>query len=211
MISRICGKLKEKREDSLLVDVNGICYKVLVPQAIMRAIEETKNEDGTVSLVTFHYLQTDPAKSIPTLIGFLNEIEKEFFECFITVSGVGPKAALRALNLPISTIAAAIDSGNVALLQSLPGIGTQRAKEIIAKLQGKVGKFGLIQDDKVSKLAPVKEDIQNEALEVLLQLQYKKSEAKQMIQEAILRNPAVKTAEDILNEVYRQKIVKCKK
>ena len=211
MISRICGKLKEKREDSLLVDVNGICYKVLVPQVVMRAIEETKNEDGTISLVTFHYLQTDPAKSIPTLIGFLNEIEKEFFECFITVSGVGPKAALRALNLPISTIAAAIDSGNVALLQSLPGIGTQRAKEIIAKLQGKVGKFGLIQDDKVSKSAPVKEDIQNEALEVLLQLQYKKSEAKQMIQEAILRNPAVKTAEDILNEVYKQKTVKCKR
>lgn len=195
----------------MLIDVNGICYEVLIPRAIMRAIEKTKNEDDIIALVTFHYLQTDPTKSIPTLIGFLNEIEKEFFECFITVSGVGPKAALRALNLPISEIAAAIDSGNIALLQSLPGIGAQRAKEIIAKLQGKVGKFGLIQDDKVSKLPPVKEDIQSEAREVLLQLQYKKSEAKRMIQEAIIRNPAVKTTEDILNEVYRQRAVKCKK
>ncbi len=211
MISRICGKLRGKREDGLLIDVNGICYKVLIPQAIMRTIEEVKSGDDTISLVTFHYLQTDNTKSIPTLIGFLNEIEKEFFECFITVSGVGPKAALRALNLPISTIAAAIDSGNMALLQSLPGVGAQRAKEIIAKLQGKVGKFGLIQDDKVSKTPPVKEDIQSEALEVLLQLQYRKSEAQRMIQEAIVRNPAVKTAEDILNEVYRQKAVKCKK
>lgn len=211
MISRICGKLKEKREDSLFVDINGICYEILIPRTIMGAIEEAKGEDGTIDLVTFHYLQTDSTKSIPILIGFLNEIEKEFFECFITVSGVGPKAALRALNLPISTIAAAIDSGNAALLQSLPGIGAQRAKEIIAKLQGKVGKFGLIQDDKTSKLPLVKEDAQSEALQVLLQLQYKNSEARQMIQKAILRNPAVKTAEEILNEVYKQRTVKCKK
>lgn len=211
MISRICGKLKEKHEDSLLVDINGICYKVLIPQTIMGTIEDAKSQDGTISLVTFHYLQTDSTKSVPILIGFLNEIEKEFFECFITVSGVGPKAALRALNLPISTIAAAIDSGNVTLLQSLPGIGAQRAKEIIAKLQGKVGKFGLIQDDKVNKLPSVKEDARSEALQVLLQLQYKRSEAGRMIQEAIVRNPAVKTTEEILNEVYKQRTVKCKK
>lgn len=211
MISRISGKLREKCEDGLLVEVNGICYKVLVPQAIMRAVEKAKCEDDSISLVTFHYLQVDSGKSIPTLIGFLNEIEKEFFECFITVSGVGPKAALRALNLPISTIAAAIDSGNVTLLQSLPGVGAQRAKEIVAKLQGKVGKFGLIQDERLGKLPPVKEDIQNEALEVLLQLQYRRNEARRMIQETIARNPAVKTAEDILNEVYRQRVVKCKK
>lgn len=211
MISRICGKLIEKHEDSLLIEVGGLCYEVLIPRTIMGAIEEAKSEDGTIGLVTFHYLQTDSAKSIPVLIGFLNEIEKEFFECFITVSGVGPKAALRALNLPISTIAAAIDSGNITLLQSLPGIGAQRAKEIIAKLQGKVGKFGLIQDGNMSKIPSLKEDTQSEALQVLLQLQYKRSEARRMIQEAMVRNPAAKTTEEILNEVYKQRTVNYKK
>src|SRR4029077_4236465 len=88
--------------------------------------------------------QTDPSKSIPILIGFSNRIEKEFFERFITVSGVGPKAAVKALKPPIPDIAEAIDAGDLPFLKSLPGIGEQRAKEIIAKLQGKMGKFSLM-------------------------------------------------------------------
>lgn len=205
MISRISGKLKDKKEGNLLVDVGGICYEILVPRIIMKALENTVGSDGTVSLVTFHYHQVEPARSTPVLIGFLNEVEKEFFERFITVSGVGPKAAVKALAFPIPLIAKAIDTGDIPFLKSLPGIGEQRAKEIIAKLQGKVGKFGLIKDECSTEQSPAKEDIRSEAMEVLLQLQYKQAEAKQMIEEAIKRNPEIKTTEDILNEVYRQR------
>ena len=205
MISRISGKLVTKREESILLDVNGICYEIMIPGAVMNSIESYIKEDGVLSLITYHYLQVEPSRSYPFLIGFLNEIEKEFFGKFITVSGIGPKAAVRALNKPISVIAQGIDAGDLSLLKSLPGIGEQRAKEIIAKLQGKVGKFGLIQDS--AKGAVVlhkgKEDIENEAMDVLLQLQYKKFEAKNMIDEALRRNPEIKTAEDLLNEVYR--------
>lgn len=208
MISHISGKIKKLKSSSLIVDVNGICYEILIPPAVMKTIDKTKSEDGTIDLVTYHYYQMDPSKAMPVLIGFLNEIEKEFFEQFITVSGVGPKAACRALSLSFSAIAGAIDRGDMSLLKTLPGIGEQRAREIIAKLQGKVGKFGLIQDRFTEDLPKVKEDIKEEAVSVLLQLQYKKSEAKDMVETAIRRNPGVLSCEDILNEVYKGSKVK---
>jgi Holliday junction DNA helicase RuvA len=208
MICRICGKLIERREDSIILDVNGICYEVLIPGAVMNCIDNQVGEDGKISLITYHYLQVEPSRGFPFLIGFMNEIEKEFFGKFITVSGIGPKAAVRALKVPISAIARAIDSGDISFLKSLPGIGMQRAREIVAKLQGKIGKFGLIQDGVgVSNVAASKdkEDIEREAIDVLLQLQYKKFEARNMVDAALSRNPEIKTAEDLLNEVYKQK------
>ncbi len=204
MISKIQGKIKSKKSGKVLVEVNGsISYEVLVPEAIMRNIEKENTEGSDIALITYHYYQTDPSKSIPVLIGFLNEVEKEFFEKFITVSGVGPKAACRALALPISEIADAIDRADLALLKTLPGIGEQRAKEIIAKLQNKVGKFGLIQDRFTRDVATATQDIKEEALSVLLQLQYKKNEAKDMINKALQGNPGVNTSEELLNAVYK--------
>ncbi len=204
MISKIQGKIKSKKSGKVLVEVNGsISYEVLVPEAIMRNIEKENTEGSDIALITYHYYQTDPSKSIPVLIGFLNEIEKEFFEKFITVSGVGPKAACRALALPISEIADAIDRADLALLKTLPGIGEQRAKEIIAKLQNKVGKFGLIQDRFTRDAALAGQDIKEEALSVLLQLQYKKNEARDMISKALQGNPGVNSSEELLNEVYK--------
>lgn len=206
MICRISGKLVEKTEYSVVLDVHGISYEVLIPGAVMQCMDSKLQPDGTLNLITYHYLQVEPSKGFQFLIGFFNEIEKEFFEKFITVSGIGPKAAVRALMQPISKIAFAIDNGDVPFLKSLPGIGEQRAKEIVAKLQGKVGKFGLIQDcENNSEIFKGKEDIQEQAMGVLLQLQYKKFEAKSMIEEALKRNCGIKTVEDLLNEVYKQK------
>ncbi len=209
MICRISGKLVEKKEDLIVLDVNGICYEVFIPGAVMQCLERAAQPDGSISLITFHYFQLEPSKGFQCLIGFLNEIEKEFFEKFITVSGIGPKAAVRALKMPISTIARAIDMADVPFLKSLPGIGEQRAREIVAKLQGKVGKFGLMQDaGTCAGVFTVKRGIQEEAMGVLLQLQYKKFEAKNMLDDALKRNPDIETAEDLLNEVYKQKIKK---
>src|SRR4030042_6629341 len=101
MIARICGKIKEKGQNRLLIDVHGLCYEVFMPTAVMHGLDAHINPDGTVDLVTYHYHQVEPSRSTPILIGFINDIEKEFFEHFISVSGIGPRAALRALNQPI--------------------------------------------------------------------------------------------------------------
>jgi Holliday junction DNA helicase RuvA len=207
MIARISGKITEKGNNYLHIDVGGICYEVFIPTAVMQRLEREMPVDSTVSLVTYHYLQVEPSRSVPVLIGFLNDIEKEFFEIFITVSGIGPRAALKALNQPISLIAKAIDEGDTEFLRSLPGIGQQRAREIVAKLQNKIGKFGLIQDSHTPQPGSVRRDIEEEALAVLMQLEYKKSEAQAMIKKALSHNSSIETTEHLLNEVYKQKRV----
>lgn len=205
MIARISGKIIEKGQNYLLIDVGGISYEVYLPQAVMQRIDDNQNQDGMVSLVTYHYLQVEPSRGTPVLIGFLNEIEKEFFEIFITVSGIGPRAALKALNQPISQIARAIDEADTNFLRSLPGIGQQRAREIIAKLQNKVGKFALIRDAEVKEMKAAGSDIEEEALAVLMQLEYKKSEAVNMIKKAMERSSSIHSTEELLNEVYKQR------
>jgi Holliday junction DNA helicase RuvA len=206
MISRLRGTLREQRDTSVLLDVHGVCYEVFVPPSILRVLSDRVERGGEVELVTFHYQQLEVGRGTPVLIGFLNEVEREFFERFITVSGVGPKAALRALTQPIPSIAKAIDEGNMGVLKSLPGIGEQRAREIVAKLQGKIGKFALIQaKDASAQAAPTPQTaLEEEAIAILVQLEYKTPEAKQMVKAALERSPHVKTAEELLNEVYRQ-------
>jgi len=205
MICRICGKVIEKGTNYISVDIGGICYEVLMPQTVMQRLKDNIGPDNSVSLITYHYLQVEPSKSTPVLVGFLNEIEKEFFEIFITVSGIGPRAALKALNQPISLIAKAIDEADIEFLKSLPGIGQQRAREIIAKLQNKVGKFGLIQDGRIKEQGIKSNGIAEEVLAVLTQLQYKKSEAELMIKKALERSSDIETSEELLNEVYKQR------
>lgn len=205
MIAKIYGKVIEKGNNYLIIEVGGICYEVLIPATVMQRLDESVSCDGKISLITYHYLQVEPSKGTPVLIGFLNEVEKEFFEIFITVSGIGPRAALKALNKPISLIAQAIDEADTDFLKSLPGIGQQRAREIIAKLQNKVGKFGLIQDSRIKKQATKIRDIEEEALAVLVQLEYNKSEASKMLKKALDRSPHIETTEELLNEVYKQR------
>lgn len=212
MISRLRGRVREQGDAHVLLDVNGICYEVFMPPSILSSLRERLNEQGEVEVLTFHYQQLEVGRGIPVLIGFLSEVEREFFARFISVSGVGPKAALKALTLPIPVIAQAIDEGDLTLLRSLPGIGEQRAKEIVAKLQGKVGKYALMRSAG-SSLPNASADqpvlaLEEEAVAVLVQLEYKKPEAKQMVRTARERNPKANTVEELLTEVYRHQRVR---
>ncbi|MCX5669111.1 MAG: helix-hairpin-helix domain-containing protein [Candidatus Omnitrophica bacterium] len=207
MISRISGRVTEKGSNYLVLDLNGLSYEVFIPACVMQGLDSALGSKGEISLLTYHYYQVEQTKSIPILIGFLNQVEKDFFEIFITVSGIGPRAALKALNKPISLIAKAIDEGDLVSLKSLPGIGEQRAKEIVAKLQNKVGKFGLIQD-RTSKQKIADKNISEEALDVLLQLEYKRNEALEMIKKVLEINSGINSTEELLNLVYKQKKLK---
>ncbi len=107
----------------------------------------------------------------------------------------------------MSTIAGAIDRGDHRFLRSLPGIGQQKARDIVAKLQGKVAKFLLIRDAPAPPPAAIP-DFADEALAVLLQLGYKRSEAEAMIRRRSKRDPSIGDAERLLAEIYRHKAAK---
>ncbi len=203
MISRLKGKVVERKDNAVVVEVDGLGYEVFVPSSVFQRLDAATDPNGNISLTTYHYFQMTPSTATPFLIGFLNELEKDFFLQFISVSGIGPKAAVRALNRSIAEIARAIDEGDAAFLKTLPGIGQQKAKDVIAKLQGKVGRFGLIGDQAVKGPAGVSQQVfQQEALDVLVQLQYKKAEALEMIAGVLARKKDINTVEELLNEIY---------
>ncbi|HTU82706.1 MAG TPA: Holliday junction branch migration protein RuvA, partial [Candidatus Acidoferrales bacterium] len=142
-----------------------------------------------------------------TYYGFTNAIERDFFEALLTVASIGPRSAARAFSAPMSVIAGAIDRGDHVFLKTLPGIGQQKARDIVAKLQGKVAKFLLIRDAPPAPPAEIP-DFASEALAVLLQLGYKRSEAETMIRETLEAAPEIREAEALLAEIYRHKAAK---
>jgi Holliday junction DNA helicase RuvA len=104
----------------------------------------------------------------------------------------------------MSRIAGAIDRGDHAFLKTLPGIGQQKARDIVAKLQGKVTKFLLIREAEPAPAARIP-DFADEALAVLLQLEYRRSEAEEMIRATLESAPGITDSETLLAEIYRQR------
>jgi Holliday junction DNA helicase RuvA len=206
MITGIKGKISFISQAAITLEANGLSYEILTPISVLQRVKENQDSDGNIRLITYHYYQMTPSSGVPVLVGFINEVERDFFLEFIKVSGIGPRAAVKALNRAIGEIAQAIDRGDTKYLKTLPGIGEQKAKEIVAKLQGKMGKFTLMQD-RVAVQGPstALRDIEQEALHILLQLQYKKTEAEEMIKKALERSPELSTCEELLNEIYKQR------
>jgi Holliday junction DNA helicase RuvA len=202
MFSRIEGLLRERRDNSVLIDVGGLSYDVMLPGCVMDKIARVEL-GRPVTLEVYSYLQIDGNRGMPAYIGFNNSVERDFFEALLSVSSVGPKTAVRAFARPMAEIARYIDDGDRDALRRLPGIGDQKAKDIVAKLQGKVARFGLIQGESGEKKTSAP-DFVAEAIEVLLQLQYRRPEAERMAKEALAGNGGVASAEDLLTVIYKQ-------
>ncbi|MDE2230902.1 MAG: hypothetical protein KGJ95_02390 [Candidatus Omnitrophica bacterium] len=205
MITAVKGKIARQGQASVTLEAGGLSYEILTPVSVLQRVKENQDSDGNVRLITYHYYQMTPASGMPVLVGFLNEVERDFFLEFIKVSGIGPRAAVKALNRAIGEIAQAIDRGDTKYLKGLPGIGEQKSREIVAKLQGKMGKFILMQDRVVTETPAALSDIEEEALHILLQLQYKKAEAQEMIKKALERCGQLTTSGELLNEIYKQR------
>ncbi len=202
MFSRIRGSLVERDHDRVVLDVNGLGYELLLPPCVAEKITAPPGEP--VALEVFAVLNMDGNSGHFSYYGFTNAIEREFFEALLSVASIGPRSAARAFSQPMSSIASAIDRGDHAYLKTLPGIGQQKARDIVAKLQGKVAKFLLIQDA-VPAGPEAMPDFADEALAVLLQLEYKRPEAEAMIRETLESAPSMKDAEKLLAEIYRRK------
>lgn len=210
MISYIRGSVAIQNESQVVVWTNGMGYEVMVPATVMNSLlKKTEEERRDVTLVTFHYVENNQSRMVPRLIGFTNEVEREFFELFITVANMGPKSAVRALSQSFHSIAEAIEQGDYRALSSLPGIGEKKARQIVATLQGKAGKFALLQDEEVTAGPTPKEDIETEAIEVLLQLGYRRSEAQEMVKRALeAAAPKPKSSEELIQVIYEQKLMR---
>jgi len=205
MFSRISGSLVERDHERVVLDVGGLGYEIVLPPCVAEKI--TVPSGDRVTLEIYAVLNVDGNSGRFTYYGFTNAIEREFFESLLSVASIGPRSAARAFSQPMSAIAGAIDRGDHTYLKTLPGIGQQKARDIVAKLQGKVAKFLLIKDAPAPAAASMP-DFADEALAVLLQLEYKRAEAEAMIRETLEATPNIKDAEALLAEIYRRKAQK---
>jgi Holliday junction DNA helicase RuvA len=166
----------------------------------METIQIKAIGDPIAFYIYYHQTERQPK---PVLIGFNLEVEREFFQQFISVEDIGPIKAAKALILPVRDIARAIEAKNSDMLKRLSGIGDRTARKIIATLQGKMGKFALIRQNEAETAKP-NEDFISTVLNVLVeQLGHRVNEAKQMIDDAMKRKPLISNPEDLFEEVYR--------
>ena len=201
MIGYLEGKLLKKGDDRILVLANQVGYEVLLPAFVMNTFR-AKAVGDPVYIYIYH--QQTERQPKPILIGFNLEVEKEFFQYFISVEAIGALKAVKALDIPVRDIARAIESKNVHKLKQLKGIGDRTARKIIATLEGKMDKFALIRKTQQEEI-PIVEDLSQQVLDVLVdQLGYKIKDAKQMITDAMERNSNISTPEELFEEVYRE-------
>lgn len=202
MFTRIAGTIVERGPESVVLDVAGLGYEIVLPPCVA---EKVPHASGTpVALEVYAVLNIDGNAGRFSYYGFTNAVERAFFESLLSVASIGPRSAARAFSQPMARIASAIDRGDHAFLKTLPGIGQQKARDIVAKLQGKVARFLLIRDAEPQEAAPMP-DFADEALAVLLQLEYKRPEAERMIRERLDEDPKIRDAETLLAEIYRAK------
>jgi Holliday junction DNA helicase RuvA len=212
VIATLTGRLRRKAEDRVVLECGGIGYEVFLPPIALRALEGATADAGDkadeLRLVIYYHATRDQPR--PVLIGFTSDLDKEFFERLITVKDIGPLVAARALAAPVAELAAAIARQDEKYLRGLPGIGAQKAKNIVAQLQAKVAKFALAREG--AEPAPVTgpaapadaEGLRELVWEVLVkQLGHRPSEASQLITDALRRRPDVHTPEDLFDEIYR--------
>lgn len=204
MITKITGRLAELNETSLTLSVGALEYEVLIPQFAYRQLQARAGEE--VSLHTIEYLEGNQMQGrlVPRLLGFLSLAERDFFELFCSVDGVGVKTALRAMVRPVREVAAAIAEQDAKTLATLPGIGPATAERVVAKLRRKMPKFALLVDRGEPGPAEVTHDVVSETYEVLRSLGHSESDARNLIDAALAKKKAYKTVEDLLGAIYQQ-------
>ena len=200
MISYLEGKLIKIHEDRVTLLVGGIGYDILIPVNVLNDIKRANKLDSELSLfISYNQTERQPK---PVLVGFKNELDKEFFEIFISVEDIGPSAAIKAIVKPIREIARAIEEKDTKTLKQLKGIGERKADKIVATLKGKVAKYALMPEVPIP--AETKEDFRKEVENVLVsQLGHKASEARKMIDDAMKKNPSIISSDQLFEEVYR--------
>ncbi|MFO0782161.1 MAG: Holliday junction branch migration protein RuvA [Phycisphaerales bacterium] len=141
MITQIEGTLTGLHDGAAHLRVGDLTYEVLVPAADTMVLAASLGQRMTFH--TLHYLEGQGQGSSfwPRLIGFRSVRDREFFELFTTVKGIGNRRALRALQLPFARVAEAIALRDLATLQSLPEVGRRTAEAICVELKGKVDAY----------------------------------------------------------------------
>ncbi|MFO7627845.1 MAG: Holliday junction branch migration protein RuvA [Candidatus Fermentibacteraceae bacterium] len=197
MLDAVRGTVESTEDGVLLLDIGSLTLELLVPGYFLPDLQMGES----VRVFTHFQLSSEGNRILPLAVAFPCVSDRTFFRSFISVSGVGVRAAARALCHPPRDVAAAISRGDLAFLKALPGIGATRAKQIIAKLQ-----------EVMAATAPdFKGDdtcrgSRTEVLLVLKQLGIPGDQAALLVSRAVLETGDSAGTQDILRACMRMRI-----
>ncbi len=185
-----------------MVAVEAITYELLVPAADVPKLLERLGDQ--IEFHTMHYFegQSQGTSFIPRLVGFSCDRDREFFQLFTTVKGIGNRKALRSLVRPFVEIATAIANRDLNALTSLPEIGKRSAETIVAELSGKIDRF-------VGNVMPTVDvkmpTFGGDAIAMLVQLGESPQDARKLVELAMDREPTIQTADQLVQTSFQLK------
>lgn len=204
MITRITGKLARLGESEARIEIGALEYEVFVPEFVRRQLQAQLG--GEITLRTIEYIEGNPQQGrlTPRMVGFLSDVELEFFELVCSVDGMGVKKTLRSMVRPVRDIADAIEQQNIKELSLLPGIGPAMSERIIAKLRRKMAKFALMVAKEFPESTAAERGVLAEAYDALLSLGYNANEAREKLDAVASSKKAYKSVEDVILAIYQQ-------
>ena len=209
VLTKVRGILQTVAEESLTLLIDPLEIEVLIPEHTRRQVQSKVGEPITLHTILYIEGGSMVSRLLPRLVGFTSAIDREFFEIFCSVDGVGAKKALRAMVRPVRELARSIQDQDVKLLATFPGIGEATAERIVAKLRRKVGKFALIVSPETATAGEVngapenaEPDVIRDTYSALLSVGHSESDARQAIDRVLVGKKKFKSAADMIEAIY---------
>jgi Holliday junction DNA helicase RuvA len=200
MIEYLRGVLLEKSDGHLVVDVNGVGYGLSVPETTARAAGDPGSE---ISLWVRTYVREDALR----LFGFATRHEREVFDVFLSLSGIGPGTGLSILStLSVAEIVQATMAGDASRFKGVKGVGPKTAEKLILELKGKVKRLavGLTpeerQDAAASPEPVLATEAANDAVAALEALEVRPQQARRAVALALEALGSQATASELVRE-----------
>jgi holliday junction DNA helicase RuvA len=210
VLTKVRGILQTVANESLTLLVDPFEIEVLIPEHTRRQVQSKLGEPITLHTILYIEGGSMVSRLLPRLVGFTSAIDREFFEIFCSVDGVGARKALRAMVRPVRELARSIQDQDVKLLATFPGIGEATAERIVAKLRRKVGKFALIVSAEHTAAAGdtngapenAEPDVIRDTYAALLSVGHSESDARQAIDRVLAGKKKFKSAADMIEAIY---------
>jgi Holliday junction DNA helicase RuvA len=206
LIVTIAGKLVRVNETAVTIEATPFEYEVLVADYTRRMLQNSIGQNTRLHTLDYIEGNAQGGRLTPRLIGFMTEPERQFFDLFCSVDGVGVKKALRAMVRPVKELAVLIEEQDTKGLSALPGIGPATSERVIAKLRRKMPRFALMVERQTvgTDESTAASSVISETFDALTTLGHNEADARKLIDETMASGKKFKDTESLLTAIYQR-------
>lgn len=200
MFDYFIGQIKEKTPSYLVLEVNGIAFKLLIPLSTY----EKLSDKGETKVFAYLVTQGGVQENMVRLFGFATLDERKMFQLLITVDRVGPMMAIRILSgSSVAQIKQTVISDNIKLLERIKGVGTKTAQRIMLELKETLQRW-VLSVPTANGIPVTQVDLHTDAILALVSLGYQRAMAEKAVKNALQNRPTPRNTGDIVKSVLQQ-------